>query len=597
MRVDARKTLRGARMSGAGIAVLVALAGCTTVPESSTPQVVQPVVVQPPDVGVSGPLPGEDPRSIVQDFLTANLDPRDPSYSAARSYLSKDERGHWNPATVTIVDHTQVSNIVLNKTKRGMSQSGSITVTGDPIGTIDETGTYKPILRGDGSGLGAVSVPLTYKLREFDGEWRITSLPLGLLVTSAQFEAFHQYSVYFFDANEQDLVPTPRYTQLTAPKDVVPWLVQVQLAGQPPATLSTGFPPGGSDNVKVTYPADPSDPSQPISIEVPGASGLDGDSLNRLASQIGATLEQDYKVDRIRITDGGTPVRIPIADASTFSVESVGGRYQPTAPGKQLYFVHDGAVYQDSGRRIPGKAGLGAYGLTSVALTLAPSGALQVAGVRGNPSAETLDIPNPRVPDALVATTVHGSLSRPSWAPGRHEVWIGDGTDLERVTGPHSVQNVPLNVPQGKATGRVIAVRISPDGGRVALVLWSGDSSQIYVGTIVRSSSQVSVDNLQPISPQAVRVTDVAWNDQLKLFATGNDTLSRVQQVYEVQCDGSAWTPRGNAELPGPPQSVTAASGSAVVVSTGNSIYQQQGATWRALLNGESLGTNPVYLE
>lgn len=575
------------------------LAGCTTVPESSAPQVVQPVVVQPPDVSVSGPLPGADPRTIVQGFLTANGDTLDPNHTAAREYLTPAERKQWSSATVTIVDHTQVRNVVFAKRKPGEApQSGSITVTGDEIGTVDETGTYKPFLRGNGSGLGAVSLAQTYKLQKVKDEWRIASLPPGLLVTTAQFELFRQYSVYFFDANNEYLVPTPRYTQLSDPKDVVPWLVQDQLAGQPPATLSTGFPPGGSDNVKVTYPSDPSDPSQPISIEVPGAGGLDGANLDRLAAQLGATLQQVLQVDRIQITDGGAPVRVPVAGAAIFSVELVAGRYQPTSPNKQLYFVHDGAVYQESGRRIPGKAGLGAYGLTSVAVTVAPgSDALQVAGVRGRGADQTLDIPSPHVPGTLVATTVHGELSRPSWAPGRREIWIGEGSGLERVTGAKSVQNVALNVPQGKASGRVVAVRISPDGGRVALVLSTAESSQIYVGTIVRNSNQVSVDNLQPISPQGVRVTDVAWNDQLKLFATGDDTLTGVQQVYEVQCDGSAWTPRGNTDLPGAPQSVTAASGSEVVVSTGSSIYQQQGTAWRALLNGESLGTNPVYLE
>ncbi len=30
---------------------------------------------------------------------------------------------------------------------------------------------------------------------------------------------------------------------------------------------------------------------------------------------------------------------------------------------------------------------------------------------------------------------------------------------------------------------------------------------------------------------------------------------------------------------------------------TWRSIYQQEGSSWRALLNGESLGDNPVYLE
>jgi hypothetical protein len=581
-------------------AAALVLAGCTTIPDSSTPQVVQPVFVQPGDPGLGGPTKGADPRAIVQGFLTANGD-TDPNHTTAKAYLTRPARNHWSDATVTVLDHTQVGNVVFAKHKSGtVPKTGTITVNGFGVGMIDETGTYKPLLRGNGSGSGATPQPQTYQLQKVNGQWRISAPPVGLVITTAQFQSYKAYPVYFFDANDQDLVPTPRYTQKSDAKDLVPWLVQNQLAGQPPDQLNTGFPPVGENNsVKVTVPSDPSDPSQPIVIEIPGSSGLDGASLNRLASQIGATLKQVIQVDRIKITDGGKPVRVPVANGTVFSAESVAGRYQPVSPNNQLYFIHRGAVYEESGRRIPGKAGLGVYGLTSVALTQDPrSGALEVAGVRGSNSDATLDLPNPKTPGALIASTVHGELSRPSWAPGRREVWIGNGPNLERVTGTRSAQNVPLNVPQGKATGQVVAVRISPDGGRVALVLRSGDTSQIYVGTIVRNANQVSVDGLEPISPQGVYVTDVAWNDQFKLYATGHDMIiGDGDQVYEVQCDGSVWTPRGNSELPGAPTSVTAASGAQVVVSTSSSIYEQQGSIWRALLNGESLGTNPVYLE
>ena len=139
----------------------------------------------------------------------------------------------------------------------------------------------------------------------------------------------------------------------------MPWLVQQQLADQPPDQLNTGFPPGGANNVKVTVPPDPSDPSQPIVIEIPGASALDGASLDRLASQIGATLKQVLQVDRIQITDGGKPVRIPIARRDGLLRESVADRYQPVTPSNQLFFVHSGAVYRGVG---PSDTGQGRVG-------------------------------------------------------------------------------------------------------------------------------------------------------------------------------------------------------------------------------------------
>lgn len=573
------------------VAVL-GLAGCTTVPDNSAPTVVQRVQLQPAAAAPSGPPSGAEPREIVQGFLTAN-GTADPHHVGARLYLTPQERTRWSDLTTTVVDNTQVRNIALDKHPAGPA-GGTITVTGREIGTIDENGVYKPFLRGNGSGLGGVEFSQTYHLISSHGQWRIDSVPAGLLVTSAQFQAFHQYAVYFFDSAEQDLVPVPRYTQRADPRDVVPWLVQDQLAGQPPSELQSGLPSNDTNKIAVSYPADP---TQPISIEIPGASALDGANLNRLAAQVSATLQQVLQVDLIQITDGGQPVRIPAVNASAFPVGQLSGRYQPVPPSNLLYYVHGGAVYQEDGRRIPGKIGAGVYGLTSAALTTGSGGALQVAGVRQSGSQQVLDIPNPKVPGSLVPTSVHGALSRPTWAPGRREVWIGDGSDLERVTGPRSVQTVQLDVSAGKASGQVRAVRVSPDGGRVALVLASAGTSQIYVGDIVRSQNQVSVNNLQPISPQGVAVTDVAWNDQFKLFATGHDMTIGDSQVYEVLCDGSLWTPGGDQGLPGAPEAVTAASGSEAVVSSGDTLYQQQGSQWRGLLNGETPGSNPVYLE
>lgn len=596
-------TSRLASTCGVLAAAALALGACTTIPDGGSPQIVQQVGVQPPDV-VSGPPPGAPPRDIVEGFLEAGADSTvDANHTEARAYLTADESSKtgWSDSTVTIVDHTQVRNFVVTKHKDG--RAGTITVSGNEIGTLDDTGMYKPPLLGNGSNSGLAAYTQTFGLEKVHGQWRIDSVhgsqggQGGLLVTTAQFEAFRQYAIYFYDANQQELVPTARYTQLSDPTDVVPWLVQ-ELAAQPPAGLSTGLPQDGPNSIKVDDSGDVSDPSHPIKIDIPGASSLHRGNVDRLATQLAATLQQVPQVDRLEITDGGKPVRVPAAGAAVFAVGAMAGKFQPTPTTKQLFYVRRGAVYQESGRRIPGRAGLGAYNLTSVAVATPPnSEALQVAGVRGPQGNATLDIPNPKSPGSLIATTVHGELSRPSWAPGRKEIWIGDGSDLKRVTGPKSAQTVALNVPSGKASGRVSAVRISPDGGRVALVLTTASSSQIYIGNIVRNTDQVSVNGLTPISPQGVAVTDVAWNDQLKLFATGRDLINHFDEVYEVQCDGSNWNTRGTGGLPGAPESVTAASGSVAVVSSGDTLWQQQGSTWESLLTGENLGTNPVYSE
>lgn len=582
------------------------LAGCTTVPDTSPPQVIGSVDVQGGAASATaGPPADAVPRDIVTGFIDASGS-ADQDYAAARQFLTPEERSRWNPTgLVTVLDQPVVSNLTPSKPRAGGVQTGTITVSGPDVGTLDGSGAYTPSLRGNGglgrSGIGAALTTFSYGLVRVNGQWRIDSLPPGLLISYLQFQAFRQYAAYFFDSTEQTLVPVPRYTPLTDPEQVVTWLVS-ELSAQPPAQLQTGIPQqAGTNKVSVTYPADPSDPSQPISIEVPGSSALDRTNLLRLAAQFAATLQQVLQVDRLQITDDATPVRIP-GLGTAFAADAMAGMFQPPTPANNLFYVRGGAVYND-GRPIPGRVGTRAYGLHSVAVTtLRGAKGFQVAGVRGSGRSSVLDVPNPKVPGTLVASRVSGELSRPSWAPGRDEIWIGNGSELERVTGPHDVQVVQLNVSSGKASGRITAVRISPDGGRLALVLTAKDSSQIYVAYIVRNGNQVGLvglqsSALQPISPQGVAVTDVAWNDQLKLFATGEDTTTGEQQVYELQCDGSIWNTVGNSGLPGAPDSVAAAASSPVVVSIGDTIWQQSGVSWQSLLGAETEGSNPVYQE
>ncbi len=124
----------------------------------------------------------------------------------------------------------------------------------------------------------------TFHLAKVKGQWRIDQPPNGLLVGSDQFQAaFRQYAVYYYDSQGQDLAPAPRYTQLVDPADVVPWLVQ-GLAVQPPSGLSSALPQNGSDSIRATYPADP---TQPITVEIPGAGGLNRANLDRLAGAAG----------------------------------------------------------------------------------------------------------------------------------------------------------------------------------------------------------------------------------------------------------------------------------------------------------------------
>jgi hypothetical protein len=289
-------------------------------------------------------------------------------------------------------------------------------------------------------------------------------------------------------------------------------------------------------------------------------------------------------------------VYIPAVRQASFTATDFADQSASVPSAPALYYVSGGAVFDQDGKRLPGPVGNGNYGLRSVALAdRGGSQGLLVAGVRGSPA--TLDIGTAR--RGLIATTVRGKLSRPAWVPGEREVWIGDGPRLDRV-GPSGVpQVIQVTSASGPASGRVAAVRLSPEGSRVALVLATPDGgSQLWLGAVVRGSSgKVRVDSLTPISPRGITVTDVAWNTELKLFAIGRDASSLEPGIYEVQSDGSLWNPKGIGNLPQGPDSITVTENVVASVSTGPTVWKQRAGSWVGLHGDETQGSKPVYVE
>ncbi|HZZ96981.1 MAG TPA: LpqB family beta-propeller domain-containing protein [Jatrophihabitantaceae bacterium] len=576
------------------IAAALVVGACTTVPTTSAPTVIRPIAENPPPV-VCAPAQGGAPRNIVAAFLNCN-GKNDPNHNGARQFLTTEERPHWSDSSATIIDFATPSNLAHHR----------IVVSGREIGTIDDSGAYIPALRGDGTGTGGLLVKQSIGLQKIKGKWRISSLSRqGLLIDAQQFQLYQQRALYFFDASNQHLVPDPRYTQMSAPGQLANWLVN-GLAdaprGGPQSGLQSALPnqTGPTASISTKLSSD----GKLIKIEIPGAAQLSASTLNRLAAQIAQTLAQVSPIEGIEITDGGVPVRIPSGQNGTiFNLSNLSSGFgvDVTGVAPDLYYVRGGGVYDALGQRVHGKVGSGSYGLNSVALRAGPDGTtndLLVAGVRGAGAKQYLDIGTPA---QLFPTKLSGDLSRPAWAPNAPEAWVGSGQHLFRVTWPsQTVRTVPVDVPEGVASGTIIAVRLSPDGSRVALVLRSNarpHTSQVYVGGVVRTGSDVRVTNLTPISPQAIKVNDVAWNDQLKLFVIGTNLITNSWGLWEVQCDGSLWTLRSNFGLPQAPGSLTVASGSVAVVSAGDTVWRQQAGSWEPLGVEDTHGTNPIYNE
>ena len=593
-------------MRRAGLLVLTvaaaaaALAGCTEVPQSSAPEVVGSQGLAAPVQPAEPPKQGETPFFIVSDFLASNAD-SDANHASARQYLTASESTRWTDDRVTVVGSYHVGTT---------DQTDTVQVDAPILGTVDPTGVYTPVLTGDGTGRSQQFKFRTQqvKVAGYAGpQWRIDKLLPGLIISSTGFQQqFQQRSIYFYDAAEQHLVPDPRYTSLIDPTSLANWLLRTLAAGPRDAlsAAETTELPQQTDPRRVSVELQP-ESNAPAKITIPGAGQLNQETRSKLAVQVAATLAQVAQIGNahpLTIYDGDNKVAIPHLGTS-FSASDFAAQIMPSAAKiPDLYYVDDGGgVVAENGQRLPGKVGSGFYDLDSVALTSgSDTGGLLVAGTRGTGSAKTLDIGSEATPLKPVPKVV-GALSRPAWAPDVPEVWIGAGPALYRVSTKGVAAKVSMSTANGPASGQVLAVRLSPEGSRIAIVLKSppaehGSTSQVYVGNVVRGGDTVQVDGLTPVTADGIFITDVAWNDGLKLYAIGKTIETGDSGYYEFQCDGSRWSARG-INLPGPPDAITVASGHVLAVSAGGSIWKQSGGNWQSPQGDETHGTAPVYVE
>lgn len=582
-----------ARRATLGVVALL-LSGCTAIPSHSSPQTIS-FIPQNPSVVPSAnpPTPGASPREIVSEFLRISALEAG-AQSSSRDYLTRAARAQWQDASVTILDSISVGL----PTPPGRT----ITVTGRPIGTVDDQGIFQP--NAFGIGNGGPEKQYTFRIKKVAGQNRIDGLPntaQGLLLSLDQFrDLYTSHTLEFFDLARRYLVPDLRYSPLHG-ADLAEWLIG-QLAAGPRAELKaavTASPlPSLADRNPVTQVGGVT------RVEVPGSTQLEGTSRYRLAAQLSRTLLDVIGNGLMSITDGGTPIEIPRVNSSQFVANQFENVAGPAPPAPELYYLRDGRVVNAKGQSLPGTGVDGTRTpLLAVALSNWPldSNSLSVAGTAavGNSSARRLYVGNQQV---VRSTDVVGPLSRPAWAPGRTEVWIGDGPALYRlVVSGVAAQRFRVPLDPGVNGAPVTAVRISPDGSRVALVLGLPGHSRLYEGAIVRSGGQVSVDTLTPISPVGVAITDVAWNGPLKLFAIGYLRSNGTAKVFEAYVDGSGWTLSLVPLLPDGPNSLTITANALAWVEVKGTVWEQSGSsTWVSpskIGTGQVPGRNPVYLE
>lgn len=216
---------RGARaVLAALVALLPGLAACSTVPtESATVQITQAPQRPAEDVGIEPQPPeaGATTEEIVRGFIEAAASTL-AGHPVARQHLTDQAAESWS-------DESGIS-VISPSYAAVTDDEGSVTVTADLVGTIDQRGIFAV------GGTGEFT--RKFSLEEVDGEWRISNPPAGLILLQPDFERlYHLRQAYFIDPTVQRVVPDPRYL-ITG--DAQPTVLINQLLAGPSAALNAG---------------------------------------------------------------------------------------------------------------------------------------------------------------------------------------------------------------------------------------------------------------------------------------------------------------------------------------------------------------------
>jgi hypothetical protein len=494
----------------------IAAGGCATVPTSGPPHLIK----RPPNDLTQGenfpqliPAPPGNkwtPRQIVSGFLVASASFAD---AVAREYLAPRAQ-NWKPGwAVTVVSQPKVQQPTTFPHLTGQSPGGiaTVEVSGQKLATLNDNGQYQVPPGSD------TQKKISFSLKKINGQWRITNPPPRLLLSKADFLRVYQpRNLYFFASSGRMLVPDPVFVPLQATttdlaKGLVEALKQRPL-GYLQGVTQTSFPPG----------------TRLLSLSIAGSGAIVnlGGAIARAAPAVQANAAaqlvwtltspsyEPSAIASVRLEINGRPLRLR---GSADGAELL-GNYKRMVPepsaGAGLTFIGDNGVIQllsashAAARPSPvrGQAGTGLVPMTSIAVSppderfiagISPGG--KVVRFGSLAKGATLRSWRPGGKSTSLSWDSHGDL----WVATTHGVWLRPPGDKP-----------PIAVDIGLLPGdRISALRVAPDGVRIAVIVRGKSPPQVQIGAVTRGKNAASIGQLVPIGQGIPDPTALSWYD------------------------------------------------------------------------------------
>ncbi|MEY9849952.1 LpqB family beta-propeller domain-containing protein [Streptacidiphilus sp. MAP5-3] len=547
-----RRTVSMVAVTGSALLVV----GCAAMPSSGPiPSVggqqtgtaqdstVQLIAVPPKD--------NESPSALLTGFLD-DLASDEADYTNARKYLAPGTS--WEPgAQLTVLDQRGSPSQTSDNGKQV-----TVSVTGRRMATLDAHGSYAP---GDQQ---TVSENFVFQ-KNAQGQWRITSLPQGILLTEQDFPGIYESVNLYYPADggttsggRSPLVADPVY--IRSHIDPMTYAARQLLAG-PSKWLSpvvaNAFPPGSSIDLDTSG-------SQIKAYLTLGQGAQWADvSCQAMAAQLYDTLSE------VDVSASGEP---SVAVQSVALYQGHNGPEQCSADGGNLYQAMSpldpsGTVYYlnadrhlvsvppsasgsggsadpqpVSGALLSAAASAAGGGIGSFAVSPRSDGAVATVTKNGG-AVYVSSLHASTAPTEPVLTSASGGLSSPSW-DGTGTLWAVDSDpnnpSLRAVENGHEV---PVNVTG--LQGTVKQVRVATDGARIALLVEDPNTSDttVVIGRVHRlgteASPQLAIDGLRTIAQSISSVSSMAWTDGDSLVVLGLPSTTRTLTPISVEIDGS----------------------------------------------------------
>lgn len=590
----------------------VVMTGCASMPDSGDVHPVKASQRGDSQVRVYAvqPRKGATPDEIVTGFLEA-MTSDDSNFATARSYLTAEASKRWQPeasTTVLTAAPDPGAPILGGRDNPGRSYP----LFGRQIATVDAQRAYQPVTPTD--------YRRTIHLSEQNGpdgkEWRIDSLPPGLLLGASDFERnYVSVNKYYFASGRGVVVADPVYIRQrqdpVSRQDPVTQAVSALLEGPTnwlKPVVESRFPTGTALK-KGTRSLEFDDRN---GLRVPlneKASTVGRAQCTKMAAQILFTLKDlsSARVDQVELlrANGTQLCVLSSGQAEEYAPDHGSGRLDSqyfVDEEDRLALLASGSKDTAEPHNVPGPFGDGRLRMSRVAVARDEQTAAAVSK-DGSKLYVASILTGSQLRNPVVGSSggqLENRLSAPSW-DGRGDLWVADrdpsDAALMRVPGgtgtPQDVRIVP-----GIDGARIEAVKVSADGVRIALLLTKDGTTTLKIGRVERHGPEddpaVTVTELRPAAPHLETVTAVSWAGPSRLVVVGKES-GGVQQVRYIQTDGST---APNSILPGLNQvrSVAASDDESrplVAYSQEDGIVRlPAGANWQTLVKS---GTSPVY--